>query len=370
MKKGVSAVMVGLIIFAGLFYAHPAYAHNFASDESANFIGKVANLKAEVQALQMDLSDPAAVSWHVSKINSYWTANDTTEMAERNQLLSTEIPNTINTIITAAKQPSPDSSTISTQITALNGYLDESIPVRIDQDKLQNATVQALADTDIIKEALADYGIAINSQVDLNDMSKMQGMGSMDMGQGNMSGMNMGTSYSQNEGSAIHLVQMSGMSSSGSMSGMSSNSNMSGMSGMSSSGNMSGMNMQSNGTTAVPISNMAAYHSAQTHAQAMKSFFDKNVAPLATASMSTPVQTADSYMGQLIDAINNKDDGNTIMVITHMHIHPALITAFNLPLMQMNMGGSAVPEFPVPTLLVLVSIIGVVAITRFRTKLN
>ncbi|MGI0087602.1 MAG: hypothetical protein ACREBI_06540 [Nitrosotalea sp.] len=351
MNNKASAVVVGIIIFAGLFYAHPAYAHNFASDESANFLGKVADLKAEVQALQMDLSDPAAVSWHISKINGYWTTNDTTQMAERNQLLSTEIPNTLNAIITAAKQPSPDNSTISQQITALNGYLDEGITARIDQDKLQNATVQALADTDIIKEALADYGIAINSQVDLNDMSKMQGMGSM----------NMGTSYSQNKGSTIHLVQMSGMSS---------NSNMSGTSGISSSGSMSGMNMQSNGTTTVPISNMAAYHSAQTHAQAMKSFFDKNVAPLATTNMSTQVQTADSYMSQLIDAINNKDDGNTIMVITHIHIHPALITAFNLPLMKMNMGGSAVPEFPVPALLAVISIIGVVVITRFRAKLN
>ena len=377
LNKRVSEVVVGIVISIGLLYVHPAYAHNFASDESAHFLGKVVNLEAEMQALKMDLSDPTAVSWHISKINSYWTTNDTQQMAERNQLLSNEIPKTINDIITAARAPSPDSGTISQQIDALNGYLDEGIPVRIDKDKMQNGTVQALADTDIIKETLADYGIAINSQVDLNDMSKMESMGSMSMGanqtssssagagssgqtimmskgagsgqacvsskncfdpstltvspgdtvtwknmdtvshtvtsgnptdnqtgtvfdsglvkpgdtftftfkdagtyhyfcqvhpwmtgmvvvgQGGMSGMKMGTSYSQNDAAPIHLVQMSGMSSSGSMSGMGGTS-----------GGGSGMNMQSSSATTGTLCNMAAYHSSQTHAPAMISFFD------------------------------------------------------------------------------------------------
>jgi hypothetical protein len=353
-----------IIISLGLLYVHPAFAHNFASDESAGYLGKIANLQAELQALQMDLSDPTAVSWHVNKINGYWTTYDTQQMAERNQLLATEIPGTINSLITMVTQPNPDVNNVTQQIDTLNGYLAEGITARIDQDKLQNATVQALADTDIIKETLADYGQAINSTVDLNDMSKMQGMGSMNMGsmnnssmsgsQGGMSGMKMG-SYDEQGSPAIHLIQMSGMS------------------GMSSSGSsMSGMNMQSGNSATVPIVNIAAYHSAQTHAQEMKTYYDKNVVPLASANMSAEVQTADTYMSQLIDAINNKEDGNTIMVITHMHIHPALITAFNLPLMKMsmNMGSSTAPEFPMPALLALVSIIGVITITRFIPKLR
>ena len=358
-NRTVAVIVVSAIISLGLSYAHPAYAHNFPPDESAAYLGKIANLKAELQSLNMDLSDPTAVSWHVNKINGYWTTYDTQQMAERNQLLATEIPDTINSIVTNATQPSPDMNTISQQIDTLNGYLDEGISARIDQDKLQNATLQALADTDIIKETLADYGQAINSQVDLNDMSKMQGMGvmnnrSMSGSQGGMSGMKMG-SYTEKGTPAIYFIQMSGMS---------------GMSGTSSNGNMSGMNMQSGNSTNVSIVNMAAYHSAQTHAQAIKSYYDKNVVSLASPSMSTPVQTADTYMSQLIDAINNKEDGNTIMVITHLHIHPALITAFNLPLMNMNMGGNAVPEFPMPALLVLISIIGAIAITRFIPKLR
>lgn len=358
----VATITLSVIISLGLLCAHPAYAHNFPSDESAAYLGKVANLKAELQALQMDLSDPTAVSWHEYKISGYWTTYDTQQMAERNQLLSTEIPNTINSVITMAAQPNPDVNNVTQQIDTLNGYLDEGITARIDQDKLQNATVQALADTDIIKETLSDYGQAINSTVDLNDMSKMQGMGSMNMGSmnnssmGGMSGMKMG-SYDAKGSPSIHLIQMSGMQ---------------GMSGMSSNGNMSGMNMQSGNSMTVPIVNIAAYHSAQTHAQAMKTYYDKNVVPLASTNMSTEAQTADTYMSQLIDAINNKEDGNTIMVITHMHIHPALITAFNLPLMKMSMsmGGSTVPEFPIPALLVLISIIGVITITRFIPKLG
>jgi plastocyanin len=466
-ERKVLALTVAVFISFGLLYAHPAYAHNFASDESANFLGKVANLKAEVQALKMDLSDPNAVAWHVNQIQQYWTDYDTSQMQERNQLLSTEIPDTINKIITMAQQPSPDTSSISTQIDTLNGYLDEGVTARIDQDKLQNATVQGLADTDIIKDTLADYGTAINSQYDLNDMSKWQGMsmntgsssGSMNMssgqmqssggsssaqtvmissgaganqdcvaskncfnpqtlnvspgttvtwknmdtvshtvtsgnpsdnqtgtifdsslikpgdtfsftfkdagtynyfcmvhpwmtgqvvvGQGgSMSGMNMGTSYAEKTPS-IHLVQMSGMQSSG--------------------GSMSGM--QSSTGSTVTIANMAAYHSAQTHAQAAKDYLEKNVVPLASSSVTTLVTKADNNLSNLIDAINNKSDGQTVMGIVHGNIHPALIAAFNLPQMTMSTA-NAVPEFPVPAILVVVSIVGVVAITRFIPKLH
>lgn len=444
------ALSLAVLLSAGFLYAHPAYAHNFAGDESAAFLGKVANLKAELQALQMDLSDPGAIKWHVDKLGEYWNANDTKEMGERNQLLGKEIPDTLNAITTAAQQPNPDANAIKQNVDTLNGYLDEGITARIDKDKLQNSTVQALAVTDIISETLESYGDAINSTVDLNDMSQMQSMGSMSTGSGqmssgssgssgqtvmiskgagagqdcvtskncfdpqvlnvspggtvtwknmdtvshtvtsgnpsdnqtgtmfdsslikpgdtfsftfkdagtynyfcmvhpwmigqvvvgqggSMSGMNTGTSYSENGGSSIHLVQMSGMQSGG-----------------------------SGGQTIVEI---AAYHSAQMHAQAAKDYFDKNVVPLAPSSVSSLVTKADDNLGKLIDAINNKADPQTIMTIVHMNIHPALISAFNLPQMVMNTGSKAVPEFPMPAL-VLISIIGVVAITRFRSKLH
>ncbi len=334
MKNKVAALSLALILTAGLVYTHPAYAHNFGGDESSQFLGKVANLKAELQALQMDLSNSDAVSWHVDKIGEYWNDNDTKEMGERNQLLAKEIPDSLNSVLTDAQKSNPDASTIKQDIDTLNGYLDEGITVRIDKNQMQNATVQALAVTDIIGEALESYGDAINSTVDLNNMSQLQGMSSTNVGS-NMSGMKMGTSYSQDTGVPIHLVQMSGM--------------------------------QSGGENIVEI---AAYHSAQIHAQAAKDYFDKNVVPIAPSGTSAFVTKADDNLAKLIDEINNKADPQTVMTTVHLNIHPALISAFNLPLMTMNTGANAVPEFPMPVLLALVSIIGVVVITRFRANLK
>lgn len=201
--KSIAVISVFSIIAAALIFAHPAYAHNFGSDESAIWLSKVQNLKAEMSALKMDLSDSKAVAWHVDKLGEYWNANDTKEMGERNQLLAKEIPDTINAITTAAQGPSPNAVDIQQNINKLDGYLDESISARLDKTKLQNATVQGLAVTGMISETLEDYGDAIGTSVDLNNMSyimnKMSGMSGM----------------SGSGGSSSGTSGMSGMSSSG-----------------------------------------------------------------------------------------------------------------------------------------------------------
>src|SRR5256712_13957697 len=98
-------------------------------------------------------------------------------MGERNTLLQKEIPATINATIGDAR--SGNQAAVNADVSQLNGYLDEAVPVRIDKDKLSNSTVQALAVTFVLKEALEKYGDAINSTVDLNDLSQMNINGSV-----------------------------------------------------------------------------------------------------------------------------------------------------------------------------------------------
>src|SRR2546428_4777498 len=98
-------------------------------------------------------------------------------MGERNPLLQKEIPATINATVADAR--SGNQAAVNADVSQLNGYLDEAVPVRIDKDKLTNSTVQAPAVTFVLKEALEKYGDAINSTVDLNDMSQMNMSGSM-----------------------------------------------------------------------------------------------------------------------------------------------------------------------------------------------
>jgi hypothetical protein len=300
-NKRVVAILLAGIIFSGMIYSHPAFAHNFGGDESASFIARNWELRAEMVGIEQDLSSQTDVSWHISKSGEYWNANDTREMGERNTLLAKEIPSTLSDIYTAANVTKPDPNVVKQKVDQLLGYLDEAIPVRIDKDKTQNATVQITAVNVMVRETLEHYGDALNSTFSLNDMSNMNAT--------NMSG-----------------------------------------------GSMSGMSAQT-------IVNNAAYTSAKLTAKYAQDYFDKNVKPLAPASSSVQVQKIDSTLMDLNQEIANKADPNSVMMTVHMQMHPAMITGFGLK-------EASVPEFPVPTLLVIISIVGVIMITRLRPQLR
>src|SRR6185312_2940783 len=158
-KKFTSLLLVG-IIGSGLIYTHPAFAHNFGGDQSASWLAKVAEIKTEVSNVAKHVGHKDTIDYYADALGEYWTANDTVEMGERNALLQQEIPSTINATLDDAT--SGNQSVVNDDVAKLGGYLDESIPVRIDKDKLNNATVQALAVTFVIKEALEKYGDAVN----------------------------------------------------------------------------------------------------------------------------------------------------------------------------------------------------------------
>jgi hypothetical protein len=292
MNKRAVAILLAGIISSGLIYTHPAYAHNFGGDESASFLAKVAEIKTEINFISKHVSDSNSIDYYSNALGEYWNANDTKEMGERNTLLQKEIPATINSTISDAR--AGNQAVVSADVSQLNGYLDEAIPVRVDKDKLNNSTVQALAVTFVLKEALEKYGDAINSTVDLNDMSKMNMNGSM---------------------------------SSGSMQQMS-----------------------------VPIVDQLKYENSMGLASAAQQMFNDLVAK--NPDKSTYNDKVSTAFTKLLQDINNKADGNTVMTDVHMQIHPNLISAYNI---------QAIPEFPMPALLVIISIIGMIVITRFRS---
>ncbi|MGI0073756.1 MAG: hypothetical protein ACREA3_08090 [Nitrosotalea sp.] len=296
MNNKVAALSLAAVITLGLIYTHPAYAHNFGGDASAAFLAKVPEIKTEVGQIAKNVGNNATIDYYATALSEYWNANDTREMNERNALLAQEIPSTINATITDAN--AGDTTKVNSDVTALNGYLDEAIPVRIDPDKLNNSTVQALAVTYILKEALEKYGDAINSTVDLNDMSMM----------------NMNSS------------------------------------------SMSGGSMQ----MSVSIVDQNKYENAKALAAAAQQMWNNLAAKNSDkATYNDKISTA---FTKLLQDMDSKTDGNTIMVDVHMNIHPNLMTGYNLQL--------AVPEFPLPALLITISILGAIMMTRFRSKLR
>jgi hypothetical protein len=150
-----------------------------------------------------------------------------------------------------------------------------------------------LAVTFVLKEALEKYGDAINSTVNLNDMSH---------------------------------TNMGGNMSSGSMQQMS-----------------------------VPIVDQLKYENSMGLASAAQQMFNDLAAKNPAQSTNEKIS---AEFTKLLQDLNNKADGNTIMTDVYMQIHPNLISAYNI---------QVVPEFPMSALLVIISIAGVITITRFRS---
>jgi hypothetical protein len=302
------AILLASIIASGLIYTHPAFAHNFGGDESATWIAKLAEIKTEASIVAKHVGNKDAIDYYSDALGEYWNANDTKEMGERNTLLQKEIPSAINQTLDDAGKAG-NQNMVNDDVAKLNGYLDESLPVRVDKDKLNNSTVQALSVTFVLKEALEKYGDAVNSTTDLNDMSQMK----MD----NMSG--------------------------GSMS----------------------MPMSST------VVNQNAYENSIGLATTAQNLFN-DIAAKNTAKSDSNTKVSAAFT-KLLQDLNGKADVNTIMMDVHTNLHPVLIDAYKLPVnAQAGIPNpeSAVPEFPLPALLVVVSIAGVIAATRFKSRIG
>lgn len=300
------AILLAGIIASGMIYGHPAFAHNFGGDESATWLAKVAEINTEASLVGKHVGDQGTIDYYSDTLGEYWNANDTKEMAEKNTLLAQEIPSTINQTLDDARINGYQNN-VNDDIAKLSGYLDESIPVRVDKDKLNNSTIHALAVTFVLKEALEKYGDAVNSTVDLNDMSQMK----MD--------------------------------------------------------NMSGGSMQMTST----IVDRDVYENSIGLASAAQIMFN-NVAA-ANSDKSDANTKVSAAFTKLLQDLNGKADVNTIMMDVHTNLHPSLIDAYKISLESesgIHNPQSAVPEFPLPALLIIVSIAGVIAATRLKSRIG
>jgi hypothetical protein len=303
-SKLIAILLVG-IIASGLIYTHPALAHTFGGDQSASWIAKIAEIKTEASIIAKHVGDNDAIDYYSDTLGEYWNANDTKEMGERNALLQQEIPSMISQTLDDARKTGMESM-VNDDVVKLNGYLDESITVRVDKDKLNNSTVQALSVTLVLKETLEKYGDAVNSTTDLNDMSEMK----MD----NMSG--------------------------GSMSMVST------------------------------VVNQNAYENSIGLATAAQNLFNDVAAKNPDKSDANAKISA--AFTKLLQDLNSKADVNTIMMDVHTNLHPTLIDAYSLPVSSHGIINPepAIPEFPLPALLIVVSIAGVIAATRLKSRIG
>lgn len=265
---------------------------------------KFRNSKLKSRLIASNVQNDSLAQWHVSKSIQYWGANELDMVGRNDSGLSTQMSSSIDDLYSLVAQQSTDQNAANQKADALNQLFDKAEPEVISSSSLNNSTVQSLALVDVLNEVLRDYGTAIGSNVDLTNMNNMN---------------------------------MSGTSSSGN--------NMQGM---------SGMNGMSSHEPVTPIVNMAAYQSAQSLTDTAQAMFD-NLQSTAPSTASPYLAKAGTALGELKQKINSQGSGNDVMTVVHMQIHPNLISAFNI---------AAVPEFPMPLLLAVVSFVGIVTVSR------
>ena len=159
---------VGSLVFENSF------AHNFSPDESAHFLTLVDKIKVEsslVANSSGNNNQSSAIKHAEYALNNYDThTND--EISERNERVANELNSTLHQLLDQV-QLSNDKSQISQSVETINAILEEATSVRIDQEQLNNSTIQALVFANIVNSALQSYGTAFNIGIDLTNMSNL-----------------------------------------------------------------------------------------------------------------------------------------------------------------------------------------------------
>jgi hypothetical protein len=298
-----------------------AYGHTFSPDESASFLSFANQLQVESELVQENLANNSIslAQEHANKASSLLTSNITTEIAERNQRVANDLTRAIDDLQNISSSPQQAGS-IGQLVRNLDGIIGEAVSTRIEQQDIENATIQALAFADLVNSILINYGNAYAVGFDMTNMSNMAMMGQSSNNTMNTMTMDNMTTHSNDDNSSnIEMNSMNMSSSSGSRVGIDAAEGKGGGEGRESSINSSSVNMTD-------------YQSAQALAAKALEIFSVELKPLAPNDSSAFISNLENGLTQLNASIRNKASAMDIMMIAHMQIHPNLSEAFNLRL--------------------------------------
>src|SRR5215208_4345994 len=184
----VSLVLAGSFMFPD---RHLVYAHTFSSNESAEFLSLVNQIRAETELVTMNLENNNATlaQAHSEKASSLLDNNTLGEIRERNNRIADsletgleQLEGNVTSLTSASQGPIPQDriQSISQTVMSLNDTMAEAVTVRVESDQQNNATTWATVLADLVNIVLSDYGNATGASFDLTDMSNMAGMGGIE----------------------------------------------------------------------------------------------------------------------------------------------------------------------------------------------
>ena len=320
------------------FYNVKIYGHLFTPNETANFVGIIGQIQAELELVPANLinNNVSLAQSHANKAASLLTPRILVEIAEDNPGLASDVRRAVIQLQNVTSSSESEQKSIGERVNDLNKRVEEDAMVRIAQlppsssnflealkslgsifggnnEELDQTTkIQALAFANVIDGVLINYGNAYRVGFDMTNMSNMVMIGN-----------------NSSPGSMVMNNPVTGNNSG------TSNMNMN-MQSMNTSSNT--MTMTEHGgemSTGYSLVNVSDYQSANALATKAFEIFNtklkhttmnnnKNVTPFIT--------NLENGLTNLNSSIGKKASPVDIMMIVHSEIHPNLLEAFDLEL--------------------------------------
>jgi hypothetical protein len=303
------------MIIAGVVLAVPnqrAFAHTFSGDESASFLALVESIRSELDLVQGNLASNATLAEeHAAHAHEHLDNDTIEEIEERNERLATDLPAALEDLhLSVANSTAQE---VQSKIQNINDLLGETVSVRIESDQLSNSTVWALVLANMADGVIGHYGAAYG--LDTEE----------------------GEEHGHDGGNETHDE----------------------MTETASTENMTHDEMEGNASAAnaTTIVNVVQYQSAQGLANRTLALFSDQVKEMAPANATEFVTNLEAGLTHLKQAIDDREPYADVEVIVHSEVHPNLQSAFNL---------QVIPEFPLPLLMVIPAIAGIIAATRIN----
>ena len=263
-----------------------AYGHTFSPNESASFLTFVDQIQIESELVQTNLANGSTslAQEHAKKAGSLLTSNITAEIAEENQRVANELTRAINDLQDISLSPQQVGS-IDQLVSDIDSILGEAESTRIEQEDLENATIQALAFADLVNSILENYGNAYAVDFDITNMSNMVMMGQSNNNMSTITISNMSTNGNDNDSN----IEMNSMN-------------------MSSSSTMVDMNVGGGRESSINSSlvNMTDFQSAQALAAKALEIFKVELKPMAINNSSAFITNLENGLTKLNDSISIK----------------------------------------------------------------
>lgn len=255
----------------GSYSLENSFAHNFSPDESAHFLTIVEKIKVE-SALAANSaggnSNQSSAQIHANSALQSYDSHTKDELSERNERIATELDDTLNTLLVQVKSQT-NKSQLDNTVETINAILEEATSTRIDEEQLNNSTIQALVFASIVDTALQNYGDAYNVGIDLTNAANMH----------------------KSMAATDDTVSQSG------------------------------------------LLNFSNYESALGFSdKALDKYYNEISSSLAEKNTKTQdyLKKLENGLSELNNAINNKENPMKVMKIVHTNIHPNLQILFNL----------------------------------------